>query len=202
MIIVKMDTLFPQDWHSPEDSAVRSGAGAVQRCTEAMVPDIILVQEHHLDEDKINKIGSICPGNWTNTWSAATGDMQIQGGVLIAMKAKFKFIVDCTGMGSLIEGRFVYIRIKHSCGHLGILNIYAPNLAAERQEFWLQLVAKKPNVELWIIGGDFNMVEHPEDRRGNANGTAQGAEKYAWDKFCLAYNVLDCWNALNFQMQK
>ena len=115
---------------------------------------------------------------------------------------KSKFIVDYTGRGSLIEGRPVYIRIKHSCGHLGILNIYAPNSAAERQEFWLQLVAKKPDADLWIIEGDFNMVEHPKDRRGNANGTVHGVEKYAWDKFCLAYNVIDCWNASNFQMQK
>ena len=81
---------------------------------------------------------------------------------------KSKFIADCTGKGSLIEGRVVYIRIKHSCGHLGILNIYAPNSAAERQEFWLQLVAEKPDVDLSIIGGDFNMVEHPEDRSSNA----------------------------------
>ena len=52
-------------------------AAEIQRCTEAVLPDIILVQEHHLDGDKIDKIGSICPGNWTNTWSAATGDRQI-----------------------------------------------------------------------------------------------------------------------------
>ena len=99
-----------------------------------MLPDVIMVQEHHLDGDKIDKTGSICPGNWTNTWSATTGDRQIHGGVLIAMKAKLT--AACTGRGSLIEGRPVYIRIKHSCGHLGILNIYAPNSAPERQEFW------------------------------------------------------------------
>ena len=30
----------------------------------------------------------------------------------------------------------------------------------------------------------------------------RGADKYAWDKFRLAYNVIDYWNAPNFQMQK
>ena len=49
-------------------------AAEIQRCIEAMVPTVILVQEHHLDGDKIDKIGNICPGNWTNTWSAATGE--------------------------------------------------------------------------------------------------------------------------------
>ena len=49
-------------------------AAEIQRCTEAMVPNVILVQEHHLDGDKIDKIGNICPGNWTNTWSTTTGD--------------------------------------------------------------------------------------------------------------------------------
>ena len=108
-----------------------------------------------------------------------------------------------TGRGCFIEGHVVDIRIKHRYGHLGILNIYAPNPTSNlRKKFWLQLVDKKLGAELWIIGGDFNMVEQQEDRSGNANGTVQGVEKDAWDKFCLAYNVIDCWNAPNFQMQK
>ena len=115
---------------------------------------------------------------------------------------KAKFTGDCTSRGSLIEGRVVYIRIKHKYGHLGILNIYAPNSAAERKEFWLQLVDKKPDAELWIIGGDFNMVQQQEDRIENANCMVQGVEKDAWDQFCLAYNVIDCFNGPNFQMQK
>ena len=130
--------------------------------------DVIMVQEHHLDGGKIDWIGNICLGSWTNTWFAATRDRQIHGGVLLALKAKFN--ATCIGTRSLIEDRVVYIRIKYKCGHLGILNIYAPNLVAERREFWLQLVDKKPDVELLIIGGDFNMVEHQEYRRGNANG--------------------------------
>ena len=51
---------------------------------------------------------------------------------------------------------------------------------------------KNPDVELWIIGGDVNRVEHQEDRRGNTNGMVQGVEKDAWDKFCFSYNVIDC----------
>ena len=92
-----------------------------------------MVQEHHLDGDNIDKIGNICPGSWTNTWLAATGVRQIHGGVLIAMKAKYN--ASFTGRGCLVEGRDVYIRIKHRYGHLGILNIYAPNSAIERKEF-------------------------------------------------------------------
>ena len=70
----------------------------IQRCTEAVVHDVIMVQEHHLDGDKIDKVGSICLGNRTNTWSTTTGDRQIHGGVLIAMKAMF--IVACTSRGA------------------------------------------------------------------------------------------------------
>ena len=134
----------------------------IQRCTETLMRDVIMVQEHYLDGDKIDKIGNICPGSWTNTWSAATGERQIHGGVFIATKAKYN--ATFTGRGCLIEGRAVYIRIKHRYGHLVILNIYAPNSTAERKEFWLQLLDKKPEAELWIIGGYFNMVEQQEDR--------------------------------------
>ena len=34
-------------------------ATKIQRCTEAIVYDVITVQEHHLDVEKINKIGNI-----------------------------------------------------------------------------------------------------------------------------------------------
>ena len=61
-------------------------AAEIQRCIEALVPDVIMVQEHHLDGDKIDKIGNICLGSWTNTWSAATGERQIHGGILITTK--------------------------------------------------------------------------------------------------------------------
>ena len=65
--------------------------------------------------------------------TTATGERQIHGGVFIATKAKYN--ATFTGRGCLIEGRAVYIRIKHRYGHLGILNIYAPNSAIERKEF-------------------------------------------------------------------
>ena len=188
---------YKRNWWQPIPHVL---AAEIQRCTKAIVPDVIMVQEHHLDGDKIDKIGNICPGSWTNTWSAAAGDRQIHGGVLTAMKAKYN--ASFTGRGCLVEGRVVYIRIKHSYGHLGILNMYAPNLVAEKKAFWLQLLNKKPDAELWIIGGNFNIVEQQEDRSRNAIGTVQGVEKDAWDKFCLAYNVIDCWNAPNFLIQK
>ena len=85
--------------------------------------DVIMVQEHHLDGDKIDKVGNICLGSWTNTWLEATGERQIYGGVLIATEGKYN--ATFIGRGCFIEGHAIYIRIKHRYGHLGKLNIYA-----------------------------------------------------------------------------
>lgn len=51
---------------------------------------------------------------------------------------------------------------------LGYLDVYAPKIASGRAEFWTQIVDALPAVERWCVGGDFNMLEDPEDRqRGN-----------------------------------
>ena len=91
------------------------------------------------------------------------------------MKAKYN--ATFTGRGCLIEGRVVYIRIKHIYEHLGILNIYTPNSVAEKKEIWLQIVDKKLDAELWIIGGDFNMVEQQEENRKCKRHGARGGGK-------------------------
>ena len=48
-------------------------AAEIQRSTEAILHDVIMVQEHHLDGDKIDKMGNICSGSWTNTWYDSYG---------------------------------------------------------------------------------------------------------------------------------
>ena len=127
-------------------------------------------------------IGNICLGKWTNTWSTTMRDRPIQGGKLITMKAKYN--PTYIRGGCLIEGRVIYIRIKHRYGQLGILNRYAPNSTAKRKEFWLQLMDKKLDVELCIIGGDFNMVEQQEDRGEMQVARCKGQKKMHGCKFC------------------
>lgn len=62
---------------------------------------------------------------------------------------------------------------------IGFCSIYALNFAKECIVLWIWLANKLPNAE-WIIGGDFNMVEH--------------AYNHSWSKdFNLSREEFDSW---------
>ena len=87
-----------------------------------------------------------------------------RGGVCISISDKAQYEV--TSHGTLVEGRALYVLLKWNRLQIGVLNIYAPNSAPEREIFWRMLVTTLPNVEAWVMAGDFNMTKHLEDRKG------------------------------------
>lgn len=98
---------------------------------------------------------------WNNALYSATGD-KFHAGTVITL-SKF-FSERITGRGAPIEGRAQFVTIEVNKHHIGILNIYAPNDTGARVRFWSKLADFPfPSAE-WIVGGDFNMTELPEDR--------------------------------------
>ena len=76
----------------------------------------------------------------------------------------------------VVPGRAQFVTMQYHDALVGFLNVYAPNHASARAEFWAHLVAALPSVDSWCIGGDFNMLESPEDRIGGSHVTVHGRE--------------------------
>ena len=67
----------------------------------------------------------------------------------------------------LIQGRAQYVLLEDGVSRWGVLNIYAPNQSANRKVFLQQLKSLLPQtIDKLIVGGDFNMMEEPDNRRG------------------------------------
>ena len=61
----------------------------------------------------------------------------------------------------IVPSRAQYVTMRFCGEHIGVLNVYAPNQASARAEFWAQIADALPAVEHWCVGGDFNMLRIP-----------------------------------------
>ena len=59
----------------------------------------------------------------------------------------------------VVSGRAQFITLQYHDALVGFLNVYAPNQASARAEFWVRLATSLPSVDSWCVGGDFNMLE-------------------------------------------
>ena len=71
-------------------------------------------------------------------------------------------------------GRAQFIVLKILEKKVGFLNVYAPNSATRRAQFWCQLWNDLPVMDHWCIVGDFNMLAD-------------------WEKLCFKFNLQDLW---------
>ena len=163
----------------------------LQRCLVGGSIDILLLQEHHLSESRIRRFGSILSGRWDTFWSAGFGPMGGQGGVCISIAESWQqAIVD---RRIIVPGRAQYVTLRMHGEHVGVLNVYAPNHASARADFWTQITDALPEVDHWCVGGDFNMLEDPSDRMGGSHVTVQGSELAAWERLCMTLQITDVW---------
>ncbi|KAL3685010.1 hypothetical protein R1sor_003032 [Riccia sorocarpa] len=69
------------------------------------------------------------------------------------------------------------------------MSIHAPNKKRLRREFWKQL-QERIGDESWIILGDFNQVELPDDSRGKS-AVISGREERIWRQMVLDTGLVD-----------
>mgnify|MGYP000556571032 FL=1 len=98
--------------------------------------DILLIQEHHLSQNRVAKIRKFLKGRWFYDWILANGPTRMQGGLAIACSEKWaSLIVD---KGFLQGGRAQCIVLKLLEKKVGFLNDFAPNSTMGRAQFWCQ----------------------------------------------------------------
>lgn len=160
--------------------------------------DVLLFQEHKLRGAKLEHIGqrlmSWCNGwvleaepgyrNWLNPSGVG------KGGVGILLVSKYVRLVKASG--SLMNNRVIWIKLEGvEGGNLGIACVYAPNIASQRNALWLEMATSLPKDCSWVIGGDFNMTERPEDKSHDCGRNISDAERISWSSFLEALQIHD-----------
>ena len=156
-----------------------TGAGLQElaRCLVGGPLDVVMLQEHHLSESRIRRCGKLLKGHGEALWLATFGPFGIQGGVYISIVELWdKVVLD---RGVIVLGKAHWIIMQKGSMRLGFLNVYAPNHASPRGGFWSHIAEGIPCADAWCVGGDFNMLESPDDRRGGCGTTIHGAKLVA-----------------------
>ena len=76
-------------------------------------------------------------------------------------------------------------------GNIGLACVYVPNILTDRRHLWHILVDALFKYCEWIIRGDFNMTERPEDKSHRCGRTISDLEKYTWKEFLNSLQVSD-----------
>jgi hypothetical protein len=84
-------------------------------------------------------------------------------------KDLFSFKYSFTGEG------FLGVCVEWKEGLLYIVNVYSPYSMSGKRKLWSDLLDFKNNNESgeWCIGGDFNSVMKPGERRGSSSARSQ-----------------------------
>ncbi|KAI8486240.1 hypothetical protein Bbelb_359560 [Branchiostoma belcheri] len=95
------------------------------------------------------------------------------------------------------DGRVVCVVLSNGTRSLRICNVYAPNEAAERSDFYRSLSNFLSNADPTILCGDFNCIESLslDKRGGNPNRSSGGAKVLR--HLCDNHNLHDPWRQLN-----
>ena len=75
--------------------------------------------------------------------------------------------------------RIVWLLLSISNHSFGVINVYASNDVVERSQLWVWLANNLPP-SMWVMCGDFNMVEVASDKEGILPFRWRVGEREAW----------------------
>jgi hypothetical protein len=87
------------------------------------------------------------------------------------------------------DGTFAWAKIKVAIGTLHIESVYAPANRSQQIQFWHWLKGFLNDGD-WLLAGDHNMVEMPEDSFGTST-IFHGTECHVWHSFVDQHDLLD-----------
>lgn len=132
--------------------------------------DLVLLQEvkaiNFTLETSLNFI-------WKDSLKFFTNHEKGKGGATILINPNWKNSIIDSGISPC--NRVVWATFYHGDSSFGLCNIYAPNDYRDRSELW-KWFSSLPDIP-WILGGDFNMVEHKDDKSGGITNEWKGGEK-------------------------
>ncbi|KAL3682519.1 hypothetical protein R1sor_000541 [Riccia sorocarpa] len=123
-------------------------------------PHIIAVQEWHISQSSANFTRKVAAPEYKGFF--ALPDSKLGGVVLFVHKA-------CTVVESYIDPlkRFVWVLVTLEGQTFGVIGLYSPTTVTERRRLWSDL-AQALTHRQWILVGDLNMTEFPEDSSGQS----------------------------------
>lgn len=65
-----------------------------------------------------------------------------------------------------MESRAIFIIFQVETTSVGVRNVCAPTALGFRRTCWRQLIDSLPQADMWIVRGDFIMIEFSEDKVG------------------------------------
>ncbi|KAL3675775.1 hypothetical protein R1sor_025723 [Riccia sorocarpa] len=89
------------------------------------------------------------------------------------------------------DGRLAWARVRRGSEVIGLLTIHALNKRRLRLEFWNKIKEIIQEGE-WLLIGDFNQVDLPEDSFGKST-LVKGREERWWRQFLVERGLVDCY---------
>lgn len=94
------------------------------------------------------------------------------------------------------KGRLLKIRLDNQIGKIDIFVIYAPNTEIERIEI-LKTIERNLDINIpFIIMGDFNIIQYPDDRSHTLKYRNDKSRDYLFEMYAK-YNCIDVWRYRN-----
>lgn len=124
---------------------------------------------------------------WKDSIKICSNHPKGRGGVGILINIKWEKHLTHSGLSPC--NRVVWATFSMNNFFFGVCIVYAPNDYKDINGLWNYLASLSDTP--WIIGGDFNMIKHHEDKcRGNPSEW-KVFEKTHWDRFKQHKDLLD-----------
>ncbi|KAL3685957.1 hypothetical protein R1sor_003979 [Riccia sorocarpa] len=94
------------------------------------------------------------------------------------------------------DGTAAWARIETQAGPVNVMSVYASNKERERREMWAWLNSKLDDSN-WVLAGDLNSVELPDDSDG-PTAVMHGGELRIWKMLTSNFELIDAYLCVAF----
>ncbi len=165
-------------------------------------PQILLIQEHHLDEQgTANATSELDFWQGKSFWNPGIPmgtSQRTSAGTAILVDRMMAPLVQEDKV--LVEGRVQYITLHlPDNSKLTIVNTYASRTSRSRAPLWRRISEANFTSDHTVIGGDFNHLEERGTGVVAGERRMHRRESSAWHQLTLQYGLTNAWTLDSFQ---